>query len=187
MRGVNKVILVGTLGQDPEVRYMQDGKAVATLSVATNEKYKDKVTGEDKEVTEWHRVVLWGRLAEIAGEYLRKGSSAYFEGKLKTRKWQDQSGVDRYTTEILASELQMLGSKQDGQQAVPQQAQQRPQQAQQSRPAQQQGNYQQPQRQPAPTGYQGQRGVNPNQQANGFNQSAGSFDDPNGFLDDIPL
>lgn len=113
-KGVNKVILIGSLGQDPEVRYMPQGGAVANLSVATNERYKDKNTGEAKEVTEWHRVVIYQRLAEIAGEYLRKGSKVYIEGKLKTRKWQDKDGIERYTTEIIANELQMLDGKPDG-------------------------------------------------------------------------
>jgi len=118
-KGINKVILVGNLGQDPELRYMPQGGAVANLSIATSETYKDKATGQPKEVTEWHRVVIYQRLAEIAGEYLRKGSKVYIEGKLKTRKWQDQQGVERYTTEIVANELQML----DGQQQQPAAAQ----------------------------------------------------------------
>lgn len=107
-RGVNKVILIGNLGNDPEVRFLPTGVAVANISVATSESWKDKTTGENQERTEWHRVVLYRRLAEIVGEYLRKGSKVYIEGKLRTRKWQDQSGADRYTTEILADELQML-------------------------------------------------------------------------------
>lgn len=107
-RGVNKVILIGNLGADPEVRYMTNGEAVATLSVATSETWKDKDTGENKERTEWHRVVYFRRMAEIAGEYLKKGSKIYVEGKIRTRKWQDQSGQDRYTTEINGDELQML-------------------------------------------------------------------------------
>lgn len=107
-RGVNKVILIGNLGADPEVRYMTNGEAVANLSVATSEGWKDKETGENKERTEWHRVVFYRRLAEIAGEYLKKGSKVYVEGKIRTRKWQDQSGQDRYTTEIYGDELQML-------------------------------------------------------------------------------
>lgn len=118
-KGINKVILVGNLGQDPELRYMPQGGAVANLSIATSETYKDKATGQPKEVTEWHRVVIYQRLAEIAGEYLRKGSKVYIEGKLKTRKWQDQQGVERYTTEIVANELQML----DGQPQQPAAAQ----------------------------------------------------------------
>lgn len=110
-RGVNKVILVGNLGADPETRYMPSGGAVTTLSVATNESWKDKQTGELQERTEWHRVVMFDRLAEIAAEYLRKGSQVYIEGSLRTRKWQDKDGNDRYTTEIRAGEMQMLGGR----------------------------------------------------------------------------
>ncbi|MFP1742901.1 single-stranded DNA-binding protein [Lonsdalea quercina] len=116
-RGVNKVILVGFLGQDPEIRYLPAGGAVATLSLATSEAWRDKQSGEQKEKTEWHRVVLFGKLAEIAGEYLRKGSQVYIEGQLQTRKWQDQNGQDRYTTEVVVNvtgTLQMLGSKATG-------------------------------------------------------------------------
>ena len=113
-RGVNKVILVGNLGQDPEVRYMPNGNAVTNISVATSESWKDKNTGADQEKTEWHRVVMFRRLAEIAGEYLRKGSKVYIEGKLQTRKWQDQQGQDRYTTEIVADQMQMLDSRGGG-------------------------------------------------------------------------
>jgi single-strand DNA-binding protein len=115
-RGINKVILVGNLGQDPEVRYLPNGGAVATISIATSETWKDKQTGEQKERTEWHRVVIFGRLAEIAGEYLRRGSQVYIEGALQTRKWQDQAGQDRYTTEIVVNiggVLQILGSRND--------------------------------------------------------------------------
>ncbi len=110
-RGVNKVILVGNLGKDPEVRYMPNGNAVANITLATSESWKDKTTGEQQEKTEWHRIVMFRRLGEIAGEYLKKGSQVYIEGKLQTRKWQDNSGNDRYTTEIVASEMQMLGSR----------------------------------------------------------------------------
>ena len=110
MRGINKVILVGSLGADPEVKYMPNGGAVANVSIATTEQWKDKDSGEKKEKTEWHRVVFFKRLAEIVGEYLRKGSQVYIEGKLQTRKWQDKNGNDRYTTEIIANEMQMLGS-----------------------------------------------------------------------------
>ena len=113
-RGINKVILVGNLGQDPEVRYTTSGSAVTNISVATAESWKDKNTGEKVEKTEWHRVVFFGRLAEIAGEYLRKGSQVYIEGKIQTRKWQDQNNQDRYTTEIVANELQMLGGNPSG-------------------------------------------------------------------------
>ena len=113
-RGINKVILVGNLGKDPEVRYMPNGNAVANITLATSESWKDKQTGETQEKTEWHRVVLFRRLGEIAGEYLKKGSQVYIEGKLQTRKWQDNSGNDRYTTEIVADEMQMLGSRGGG-------------------------------------------------------------------------
>ena len=108
-RGVNKVILVGNLGADPEVKHMQSGGAVATVSLATTDHWKDRGTGEKQERTEWHHVVFFNRLAEIAGEYLRKGSQIYVEGSLRTRKWQGKDGQDRYTTEIIASEMQMLG------------------------------------------------------------------------------
>lgn len=110
-RGVNKVILVGNLGKDPEVKYTANGAAVANITIATSESWNDKQTGEKQEKTEWHRVVFFRRLAEIAGEYLRKGSQVYIEGKLQTRKWQDQNGQDRYTTEIVANEMQMLGGR----------------------------------------------------------------------------
>lgn len=110
-RGVNKVILIGNTGTEPEVRYMPNGNAVTTLSLATSESWKDKQTGEKQERTEWHRVVCYNRLAEIAGEYVRKGTKIYVEGSIRTRKWQDQQGQDRYSTEIIANELQMLDSK----------------------------------------------------------------------------
>ena len=110
-RGVNKVILVGNLGSDPETRYMPSGDAVTNISVATTESWKDKQTGEQKEKTEWHRVVMFRRLGEIAAEYLRKGSQVYIEGKLRTNKWKDRDGNDRYTTEIIADEMQMLGGR----------------------------------------------------------------------------
>lgn len=110
-RGINKVIIVGNLGQDPEVRYMPNGNAVANFTVATSETWKDKNTGEQKEQTEWHRITMYRRLAEIAGEYLRKGSKVYLEGRLQTRKWQDNNGQDRYTTEILVNDMQMLDSR----------------------------------------------------------------------------
>lgn len=110
-RGINKVTLIGNLGKDPEVKYMPSGQAVANVTVATSESWKDKTTGEKKEKTEWHNVVFFSRLAEIVGEYLRKGSQVYIEGKLQTRKWQDKQGNDRYTTEIVANEMQMLGGR----------------------------------------------------------------------------
>ncbi|MBI3896758.1 MAG: single-stranded DNA-binding protein [Gammaproteobacteria bacterium] len=110
-RGVNKVILVGNLGKDPEVRYSPNGQAIANCTIATSESWKDKNTGEKQERTEWHRIVFFGRLAEIAGEYLKKGSQIYVEGRLQTRKWQDKDGHDRYTTEVVATEMQRLGSR----------------------------------------------------------------------------
>ena len=130
-RGVNKVILIGNMGADPEVRYMPTGGAVANITVATSESWTDKQTGEKKEQTEWHRCVAYQRLAEIIGEYTRKGSKVYIEGKLKTRKWQDQQGVERYTTEVIIDELQMLDSQQAGQGAA-QGGQQQPRQTNQA-------------------------------------------------------
>lgn len=116
---VNKWIGIGNLGQDPQINYTQSGGAVANVSVATSERWKDKNTGENKEATEWHRVIFFGRLAEVAGQYLRKGSQIYVEGKLQTRKWTDKQGVERYSTEIVAREMQMLDSRQDNQQSNP--------------------------------------------------------------------
>ena len=110
-RGVNKVILVGNLGKDPDMKYTASGAAIANITIATSESWNDKQTGEKVEKTEWHRVVAFQRLAEIMGEYLRKGSQVYIEGKLQTRKWQDQNGQDRYTTEVVANDMQMLGSR----------------------------------------------------------------------------
>jgi single-strand DNA-binding protein len=110
-RGINKVILVGNLGADPETRYSASGSAITNVSLATTDSWRDKASGEQQERTEWHRVVFFNRLAEIAGEYLRKGRQIYVEGRLQTRKWQDQNGQDRYTTEIVASEMQMLGGR----------------------------------------------------------------------------
>lgn len=150
-RGINKVILIGNLGADPDARMSQQGSAITNLNIATDESYKDKTTGQMVPKTEWHRVVMFNRLAEIAKDYLRKGSKVYIEGKLQTRKWQDQSGQDRYTTEIVANELQMLDSKPGG---YDQQAQQNyaPQNYDQA-PAKQQH---QPQYNPAP-----QQGMQP--------------------------
>ncbi|GAA4344015.1 single-stranded DNA-binding protein [Kangiella taiwanensis] len=116
-RGINKVILVGNLGKDPEIRYTADGRAIANITLATSETWKDKNSGQQQEKTEWHRIVIFGKLAEIAGEYLRKGSQVYFEGKLQTRKWQDQSGQDKYTTEVVVDingQMQMLGGRSGG-------------------------------------------------------------------------
>ncbi len=152
-RGVNKVILVGNIGQDPEINHLPSGGAVANISVATSETWKDKQTGQQQERTEWHRVVFFNRLAEIAGEYLRKGGKVYIEGSLRTRKWQGQDGQDRYTTEIVADKMQMLDSRASGegqnygggyQQSAPQQSS--PQQpsapaANQRQPAAAQGSY----------------------------------------------
>ncbi len=165
-RGVNKVILVGNLGNDPEIRYMPNGGAVANITIATSESWRDKATGEQREKTEWHRVALFGKLAEVAGEYLRKGSQVYIEGQLQTRKWQDQSGQDRYTTEVVVQGfngvMQMLGGRQGGgapmqggmnqgqggMQQAPQQGwgqpQQPMQQPAQQKPAQQQPQYNEP-------------------------------------------
>ncbi|MCZ4304369.1 single-stranded DNA-binding protein [Zoogloeaceae bacterium G21618-S1] len=114
MASVNKVILVGNLGRDPEIRYAPSGDAICNVSIATTDTWKDKQTGEKKEATEWHRVVFFGKLAEIVGQYLKKGRAIYVEGRLQTRKWQDQNGQDRYTTEIRASEMQMLGGREGG-------------------------------------------------------------------------
>ena len=113
-RGINKVIIIGNLGADPETRAMPSGTTVANLRIATSESWRDKQTGEQQERTEWHRVALFGRLAEVAGEYLRKGSQVYIEGSLRTRKWQDKEGKDRYSTEIVGNDLQMLGSRGGG-------------------------------------------------------------------------
>lgn len=132
MASVNKVILVGNLGRDPEVRYSPDGAAICNVSLATTAEWKDRNTGEKKSETEWHRVVFFNRLAEIAGEYLKKGRSVYVEGRLKTRKWQDkETGADRYSTEIVGDQMQMLGGREDagaqGGDYAPQQSQHRPQ------------------------------------------------------------
>jgi len=116
-RGINKAVIVGTLGKDPEIKYAANGNAVVNISVATNESWKDRETGEAQERTEWHRIVMFGKLGEIASQYLKKGSQAYFEGKVKTSKWQDQSGNDRYTTQIVANEMEMLGRRADAEHA----------------------------------------------------------------------
>lgn len=165
-RGINKVILIGHLGQDPEVRYMPSGNAVANISMATSESWRDKQTGEPRERTEWHRVVFFGKLAEIVGEYLRKGSQVYVEGRLQTRKWQGQDGQDRYTTEVvvdMGGTMQMLGGRpqggqqnqgnwgqQGGQQQGGQQQQGGWQQQNQQQAAPQGQQYQPPQNKPAP-------------------------------------
>lgn len=186
-RGVNKVTILGVLGQDPEIRYMPNGGAVANISLATSETWKDKQTGEKKEKTEWHRVAIFGKLAEIAGEYLRKGSKIYIEGKLQTRKWKDQSGADRNTTEIVldgfSSVMQMLDppSGQGQQQNSQQQASSQQQRA----PQQQQGGYQQqPAQRQAP---QNQGGFGGQQQHAPQQQPAQAPDLDDGWDDDIPF
>jgi single-strand DNA-binding protein len=114
MASVNKVILIGNLGKDPEVRYAPSGSAIANIALATSRSWKDKTTGERQEETEWHRVVFFDRMAEVAGEYLKKGKSVYIEGRLKTRKWTDKEGVEKYTTEVMADKMEMLGSREGG-------------------------------------------------------------------------
>jgi len=190
-RGINKVIIVGNLGQDPEVRFMPAGGAVANFTVATSETWKDKQTGEQKEKTEWHRIVMYQRLAEIAGEYLKKGSKVYLEGRLQTRKWQNQQGADQYTTEIVVNDMQMLDSRGAGAQSggfnqanqgqsSGGYAQQQPQQAapQQRAPAQQ--NSYAPQQHSAPqnSGGYNQGGYNQQNSApqqGGYNQQQGGY------------
>jgi len=204
MAGVNKVIILGNLGKDPEVRFMPNGGGVANLTIATSESWKDKQTGEQKEKTEWHRVVMFGKLAEIAGEYLKKGSKVYIEGQLQTRKWQNQQGQDQYTTEIVVQgfngTMQMLDSRggsgaqaggfnqqapqQSGgfnQQAAPQQSggfnqQAAPQQA-YNKPAQQSGGFQ-----PQQGGYNNPQG----QQQGGFNQQHAAPQQGGGFQQNAP-
>lgn len=179
-RGINKVILVGNLGQDPETRYMPSGGAVTNVTIATSETWKDKDTGQPQERTEWHRVVFFNRLAEIAGEFLKKGSKVYVEGSLRTRKWQ-KDGVDHYTTEIVAAEMQMLdGRPADGGQQQGGYQQQRPQQQPQQQRPQQQPPQQQPPQQRRGSPSAPQHGYGPGQQSS---QPPTGFDD---FDDDIP-
>jgi len=202
-RGINKVILIGNLGADPDARMTQQGSAVTNLNIATDESYKDKTTGQMVPKTEWHRVVMFNRLAEIAKDYLRKGSKVYLEGRLQTRKWQDQSGQDRYTTEIVANEMQMLDSKPGGfdqapssggyaQQSAPQQTvQQAPAQSYAQAPSQ--GSVP-PQQQQAPA-QQNNSGQAPQQSAPQYAQQAPqqNMGQPQGapvtddFDDDIPF
>ncbi len=201
MAGVNKVTILGNLGKDPEVRFMPNGGAVANITVATSDTWKDKQTGEQKEKTEWHRVVMFGKLAEIAGEYLKKGSKVYLEGSLQTRKWTNQQGQDQYTTEIVLQGfngvMQMLDGKPSGQQSggfsqqgQQQSPQQQPSQQQYNKPAQQQGGFsqqgqQQPQQHPQ-GGFQQQQGgfsQQGQQQAPKVNPQEPSID----FDDDIPF
>lgn len=190
-RGVNKVILVGNLGGDPETRYMPSGGAVTNITVATSETWKDKNTGQQQERTEWHRVVFFNRLAEIAGEYLRKGSKVYLEGALRTRKWQDKtSGQDRYTTEIVAAEMQMLDSRgEGGYQQNQGQGGGYPQQNQGGGFQQDQGGYQDEYSQgrsaPSPMAPANQPGGQPQNKPAGKQPPAGGFD--NSFDDDIPF
>ncbi|MCF8780455.1 single-stranded DNA-binding protein [Vibrio sp. IRLE0018] len=176
-RGINKVILVGNLGNDPEIRYMPSGGAVANITIATSETWRDKATGEPREKTEWHRVTLYGKLAEVAGEYLRKGSQVYVEGQLQTRKWQDQSGQDRYSTEVVVQGyngiMQMLGGRQQ-QGGAP---------AMGGAPQQQQGGWGQPQQPAAQPSYQKQAPAQqqPMQSQPQYNEPPMDFDD------DIPF
>ncbi|ENM8382437.1 single-stranded DNA-binding protein [Vibrio alginolyticus] len=177
-RGINKVILVGNLGNDPEIRYMPNGGAVANITIATSDSWRDKATGEQREKTEWHRVVLFGKLAEVAGEYLRKGSQVYIEGQLQTRKWQDQSGQDRYSTEVVVQGfngvMQMLGGRAQGGGAPMGGQQQQGGWGQPQQPAQQQYNAPQQQQQ------------QPQQQAP--QQSQQQYNEPPmDFDDDIPF
>ncbi|WP_324284811.1 single-stranded DNA-binding protein SSB1 [Enterobacter ludwigii] len=172
-KGVNKVILVGNLGQDPEVRYLPSGGAVCSMTLATSESWRDKATGEQKEQTEWHRVVLFGKLAEVAGEYLRKGSQVYIEGQLRTRKWTDQAGTEKYTTEVVVNvggTMQMLGGRQGG-----------------GAPAgggqQQQGGWGQPQQPQGGNQFSGGAQSRPQQQS----APAPSNEPPMDFDDDIPF
>ena len=171
-RGVNKVILVGNLGKDPEVRYTPSGSAVANVTIATSDQWKDKQTGEQQERTEWHRVVFFNRLAEVVGEYVKKGQQIYVEGRIQTRKWQDQSGQDRWSTEIVANEMQMLGGRGGGAGAGSGFDQGMDQSA-------------APQQRPAPSAppAQGQGGGQQNAPANAPAQG-GAYDD---FDDDIPF
>ncbi|MGL4756846.1 MAG: single-stranded DNA-binding protein [Aeromonadaceae bacterium] len=183
-RGVNKVILIGNLGNDPEVRYMPSGGAVTNITIATSESWRDKTSGEEKEKTEWHRVVFMGKLAEIAGEYLKKGSKVYVEGKLQTRKWKDQSGQDKYTTEIMVDSfngvMQMLSGKQDGQQDQPQQSQGGWGQPQQAMP-QSQPQRQAPQQNMQPQGGYGRPAQQPQSAPPVYKEPPMDFDD------DIPF
>ncbi|XGA80203.1 single-stranded DNA-binding protein [Halomonas sp. CH40] len=199
-RGINKVILIGNLGQDPEVRFTPSGTAVANLNLATSDTWMDKQTGQRQERTEWHRIVLFNKTAEIAQQYLKKGSKVYIEGRLQTRKWQDQNGQDKYSTEIVANDMQMLDSRGGGDfqggggypNAQPQQGGSYPPQGNNqfqgnNPPPQQQQPQRPPQQQPAPQ--PPQQGGQPNHQQNNQNNQygapdPGSFDD---FDDEIPF
>lgn len=172
-KGINKVIIVGNLGNDPEIRYLPSGGAVATLTVATSESWRDKATGEKREKTEWHRVALFGKLAEVAGEYLKKGSQVYIEGQLETRKWQDQNGQDRYTTQVVVKgfngSMQMLGGKRDQPWGQPQQPSSNGQANQSHQPSQQSGTW--------PTNNE------PNNSPPQYNEPPMDFDDDIPFID----
>ncbi|QJR81280.1 single-stranded DNA-binding protein [Alteromonas pelagimontana] len=183
-KGVNKVILVGNLGNDPEVRYMPNGNAVANLSLATSESWKDQ-QGQVQERTEWHRLTMYRRLAEIAGEYLKKGSQIYVEGKLQTRKWQDQQGQDRYTTEIIVDQMQMLGGRQENSGSAGGGYQQRPQNnSQGNQDYNQQGGYQQN----SNRGSGQPQGGKPGNQPNQGGQNKPPMAEPDfDFDDDIPF
>ncbi|WP_191237463.1 single-stranded DNA-binding protein [Cobetia marina] len=179
-RGINKAILIGHLGQDPEVRFTPSGSAVANLSIATTDKWRDRQTGNVQERTEWHRVVMFNKTAEIAQQYLKKGAQVYIEGRLQTRKWKDQQGIERYSTEIVANDMQMLGGSGGGQ---PSQTQRPPAQQGYQQPPQQQGGYQHPA--PASTHHGVGQPSTSQQQTNSFGAPpAGSFDD---FDDEIPF
>jgi single-strand DNA-binding protein len=196
-RGINKVILIGNLGNDPDTKFTQQGTAVTNLSIATDESYKDKQTGQMVPKTEWHRVVMFNRLAEIARDYLKKGSKVYIEGRLQTRKWQDQAGQDKYTTEIVANEMTMLDAKAGG----TDQGGYQPQSAQQQAPRQNYGQapqqaapmQQQPAQAPQQGGYQQQAPQQHSQQQGGYQQQAPqqapapSMAPADDFDDDIPF
>ncbi|MFC3152088.1 single-stranded DNA-binding protein [Litoribrevibacter euphylliae] len=189
-RGINKVILVGNLGQDPETRYTANNSAVTNITIATSDSWTDKQSGQKQERTEWHRVVMFNKLGEIAGQYLRKGSKVYIEGALRTRKWQDQQGQDRYTTEIVANDMQMLDSRGGDQPMGGGQPMNQPMGGYQqptAAPAPAQSNMapqSQPMQQPVQQPYQPQQGQQPQQAPQQPAPAPGGFDD---FDDDIPF
>lgn len=185
-RGINKVIIVGNLGNDPEIRYMPNGNAVANLSIATSESWKDQ-QGQQQERTEWHKVTMYRRLAEIAGEYLKKGSQIYIEGKLQTRKWQDQQGNDRYTTEIIAENMQMMGGGGGGQGSQMNNQNDQGDDAYQQRPANKNAGGQGPYNQSAPPRKTSDQGAY-NQSPQRTPQQAPKMSEPDiDFDDDIPF
>jgi single-strand DNA-binding protein len=200
-KGLNKVQIIGNLGNDPEIRYMPNGNAVANITVATSESWKDQ-QGQQQERTEWHRIVMYRKLAEIAGEYLKKGSQVYLEGKLQTRKWQDQTGQDRYTTEIVADEMQMLGARQQGNNQGNNQGQGHQNNQSQGAPQQQPGNGQAQQPNYSQNAPQQQQRNNQSPQSNNGSKPANGYMTPpmssnngNGFaepnfdqeMDDVPF